>query len=241
MLTIFRYAFAGLLLVKVLDIAERGRVYLGLPLAALICLVWVVAAVAIARDWHGRAAAVAIAVLAVAVPVLSGMEMYNQHMYLIGSIAVVLALRAAEATLLKAQLSIVYGFGVLAKLNEAFLSGTEVYTSAIARPFWMTFIDYEPSATIVMAASVAALCTEGGLAIALWLPRARWVAAPVGVAFHTVMLVLMTAGPISFVRLLVFGFLLVALYLPFFERELDGLMARRGRRSIRRTLDALPA
>lgn len=234
MLVIFRWVFAALLLLKTLDIVDRGLVYLTVPGTVIICALWVAAAVSIGLGKYVRWGAGAIIVLAILVPVLSGMEMYNQHMYLIGSIALALLIGgAAQKPLLRAQLSIVYGFGVITKLNEAFLSGTEIYTSAVARPFWSHFIPIEPTAGLMITISVLAICTEAFLAFAFWLPRARWVAAALGLGFHTVMLVLMTAGPISFVRLTVFGFLMVALYIPFFDRELDALVdrmrARRGK------------
>jgi hypothetical protein len=225
MLTIFRVVFGFLCFLKAIDIGTRGGDVIGLASSLLIAIPWAVASVAFMLGRVRIASAVIIAGT-VAVSILSRLELYNQHLYLIASICLIFLIGRAVPTLLKAQLSIVYSFAVLTKLNEAFLSGTVIYASAVKRPFWDNVIGIEPEAWFLIPLSVFSILTEAFLAVAFWLPRARWVALVVGVGFHAVMLVLMTADPASFLRLSIFGFLMMALYIPFFKEELDRLYSR---------------
>lgn len=90
---------------------------------------------------------------------------------------------AWPVTLLKAQLSIVYGFAALAKLNAVYLSGRAlarvVPWREIAAVFGMRATVY-----IVIAASIAAVVTEMLLAVWFWSPRWRAPAVALGILLH---------------------------------------------------------
>lgn len=205
----------------VIDIITRGPESVGLVASLVIGLAWLAASVALGAGYRVRAAASVLIGLAVVVAVVSRLAMYNQHLYLIASICLILVINQAVPALLRAQLSIAYGFAAVTKINGAFLSGTVIYASAVQRPFWESFIPFEPTVALLMAISVFAILAESFLAVAFWFRRMRWVALVVGLGFHVGMLVVMSEEASSFLRLAVFGFLMVALYIPFFGEELD--------------------
>lgn len=225
MLTVFRIAFGVLCLLKAIDIGTRGGDSIGLAAALIISIPWAIASVGVALGSKPvlRLSTAVIILGAAAVTLLSRLEMYNQHLYLIGSICLILLVNTAVPELLKAQLTIVYAFAAITKLNEAFLSGTVIYASAVNRPFWHNVLAFEPAFWFLVALSAAAIATEAFLAFALWMRRLRWFALVVGVGFHAVMLILMTEDPASFLRLSIFSFLMLVLYIPFFRPELDRL------------------
>lgn len=221
----FKALFGLLLLAKAVDIGGRGSDEIGN--AALVTgAVWAVAAISIAVDRWVRVASLVIIVLAVFVAVFSDLAMYNQHLYLLGSICAILAIDVEVEVLLKWQLTIAYVFAAVTKLNEWFLSGSVVYESAVQRPFWHSVIGTEPPVTLVVAVAIGAVLTETFLAFAFW-TRLRWIALAVGLGFHGGMLVLMSQDMPSALRLGIFGGLMVCLYLPFFRPELDRAFGRR--------------
>lgn len=79
-----------------------------------------------------------------------------------------------DQLLLMTQLTVVYLFTGLLKINERFLSGEIVAVNS-----WIEIPDQMAS---LMA--VGAVVTEVGLAIGLWLPRVRWWVAAAGVGLH---------------------------------------------------------
>ncbi|GGH41076.1 HTTM domain-containing protein [Microbacterium album] len=226
MLTIFRAFFGMLCMLKTLDIALRADDLIGMLPALAASLIWFAAAVALTLGCRYRIAAAVILAISVILPIVTAFQWYNQHLYLIASICLILVVNEYVPTLLRAQLSIVYGFAAITKLNESFLSGTEIYNSAVQRTFWTTFINVDPPVWALIGVSVFAIVVELFLAVAFWLPRLRWVALLIGLCFQIGMLVLMTGGALSLVRLAVFGFLMIALYLPFFQKELDTMLPK---------------
>ena len=226
MLTVFRIVFASLCVFKGVDILTRGPESIGLILSVAIGLIWIAASICIGAGYRVRVTACVLIGLAGVITVISKLAMYTQHLYLIASICLILVINQAVPMLLKAQLSIAYGFAALTKINGAFLSGTVVYASAVQRPFWDTFIQFEPSVVLLIAISVFAIATESFLAVAFWFKRLRWVALVIGLGFHLGMLVVMSEDASSFLRLAIFGFLMVALYIPFFQVELDRKFTR---------------
>ena len=237
MLTIFRVVFATLCFLKGIDIITRGPESIGMVASLPIGGVWLAWSVALGIGYRVRVSAGVLIVLAGIVAVASKLAMYNQHLYLIASICLILVINQAVPTLLRAQLTIAYGFAAITKINGAFLSGTVLYASAVQRPLWETFVPFEPSVALLMAVSVFAIFAESFLAVAFWFKRLRWVALVVGLGFHVGMLIVMSEDPSSFLRLAIFGFLMVALYIPFFQEELDRRFG--GRRSA--AMDWTPA
>jgi predicted DCC family thiol-disulfide oxidoreductase YuxK len=118
---------------------------------------------------------------------------------------------AWPAFLIKVQLSIVYGFTAVAKVNAAYLSGA-VFRSG----FW-----WAAPRAFFSALAVASILVEGFLAIGLWVPRLRPVAFIVGLGLHTGILLAMKlqpAGtPAGTPELLIFGVISLAPYVLFLD------------------------
>lgn len=226
MLRIFQITFGLVLLAKAIDVAGRGASIFGLPLSLLLGGLWAVGGIAIAANYRPRIAASVILVLCFVVVLGSQMVMFNQHLYLIGSICLILVVNVSVPTLLKVMLTLVYGFGALTKLNESYLSGTELFLSMVQRPAWQAIAGIDPPPAFLMGLAAASICTEAFLAVAFWLPRARWVALIVGLGFHAIMMVAVAADPASFLRLAIFGLLMIVLYIPFFATEVEQLRAK---------------
>jgi hypothetical protein len=234
-LNFVRIGFGALLLVKLVDIVARGAERMPLWVTVLISVLWGAAAIALVVGFAPRLAAALILSLIAWLIIASQWSLFNQHLYLIASIAAILALRVEVTLLLRLQLSIVYAFATAAKLNETFLSGTVLYVSVVQRPFWQTLVHVKPPVGFLIGLSCAVVVAEAVLSFGFWLPRFRWVALTGGVLFQLVTLAMTTRNVISFDRLLVFGGLLVLLYLAFFPDELDrswsrttGRLPRRG-------------
>jgi predicted DCC family thiol-disulfide oxidoreductase YuxK len=162
----------------------------------------------------------------------SDQQLYSNHLYLLvlvvglltvarsGSALSIDALRGRGAAsipswplvLLRVQISIVYLFAGLSKLNATFLSGTVVAVTLrregpLAVPAeWRTF---EPMA----AFSLLAILTELFLAAALWLPRWRRAAFVVGLGLHVGIAVWFVPTG----QLAIFSLIILAPYLLFLE------------------------
>ena len=118
---------------------------------------------------------------------------------------------AWPAFLIKVQLSIVYGFTALAKVNAEFLSGAVYRTGAFYFPVpaaWLT-----PGVLSLVAA--ATVLVEGFLAVGLWVPRLRLTAFVVGVGLHAGILLTMNRRPLT--GLTIFAVISLAPYLLFLD------------------------
>lgn len=177
---------------------------------ALLAL-WVVGALLLVIDRRPALGAGAVAASGTAIIFITP-GLYYSHLYLLIVVAAVLALFAQEhqRTLLRAQLSIVYGFGALTKVNGTYLSG-EVLEVWLARSPLFGGLAL-PTWTLVTAAALSILC-EGFLALGLWSSRTRVVATVVGVAFHAGILLAVPDGP----TLAIYAGTMFALYWLFFD------------------------
>ena len=114
--------------------------------------------------------------------------------------------------LLCAQVSIVYGFAALAKLNPDFLSGS-VVASYLRRDGPLAVPGAWRSLEPMLVLSLLAICSEAFLAFALWMPRWRPAAMVVGLGLHVFI-----AGWLSPTSsLIVFSLLMLPLYLLFLD------------------------
>ncbi|HEY1012252.1 MAG TPA: HTTM domain-containing protein [Herpetosiphonaceae bacterium] len=114
--------------------------------------------------------------------------------------------------LLKLQLTIVYIYSVLAKLNASYLSGGVLVTYLRDD---LPPVAYAPG--VVVALSLIGLAAEAWLAVGLWLPRLRLLTALGGTAFHITLT--LTIGPAVSLRYLdlgIFTLMMIAAYIPFF-------------------------
>ena len=164
---------------------------------------------------------------------------YNHHTYLLAVIFAIFSLGTHTALLLKLQLTLVYFFAAITKLNESFLSGSELYVSVVVRPFWQATVGADPGPWILITLAAAAIVVELFLAFGFWFKQARWAALIVGVGFHMLLLVTMTNSLRLGLDLMIFGGVFCALYILFFEREVDELLSRRRRRAL--DTDRMPA
>lgn len=200
--------FGALCVLKTIDLADRLPHHTNVATVVVILGAWLAASVTLTRDVRTKLAAGTLAVL---VPVIlsQSMDLFNQHLALIGWIGLWLALLDGEQQrmALRVQLSIVYGFGALAKLNPWFLSGSVLEAGPGSR------MDLPASAWVVLA--VGTVVIEGWLAVGLWFDRTRAVSIVLGVALHVGIIATMATGATSLVRMIVFNGLCVALYLAF--------------------------
>lgn len=197
---------------------------LGPMLAWGVVAVAGVAALALALGQHSRTAAVTLAG-ALAVALAADRQLYSNHLWLLICLSALLALtdcgaarsldsrrrgsiepvQAWPVRLLQIQLSVVYAFAAVTKLNPDYLSGRVL--GAYLRP---AFADL--GAGPLAALAVASVSVEAFLAVALWLPPLRRFAFALGIGFHlAILLSIESALPLT-----VFGLVSVAVY-PLFS------------------------
>ena len=205
-------------------------------LAPLLIGMWLVAALLfIAGMWTRLAGAVLTGVMAYVL--LLDQQLYSNHLYL--AILVTLLLTIADSgarfsldarngarrdaiagwpvVLLKIQISIVYFFAALTKVNPAYLSGDIVAHFVHADTLGL-FPAGWPVMPFMQALAVASIATEFFLAFALWFAGWRWLALVAGLGLH--LSIIFTGGAaigVPDVRFTVFALLTVAPYMLFFR------------------------
>jgi hypothetical protein len=179
----------------------------------------------------------AILTLSMAYTLFFDQQLYSNHLYL--AMLVVLLLTIAESgacfsldarqsgsrdlilewpiLLLKIQISIVYFYAALLKVNPQYLSG------AMLASFWpFNELAALPggwlSVQILPFLAVASILTELFLAVALWVPRLRWLALAIGVGFHLMIIYTGGATPgVPDIPFAIFALVTVAPYVLFFD------------------------
>jgi hypothetical protein len=211
--------------------------YPRLPLAALPLFVgiWLSAALGFALGLRARLCG-AILALSMAYTLFSDQQLYSNHLYLAMLVVLLLALADSGARfsldarrsggrdeilewpilLLKIQISIVYFYAALLKINSQYLSGA---TLAEFWPFNEAALSGGWAASpLLPILAVASVLTELFLAVALWSPRLRWVALAAGVGFH--MAIIWTGGArpgVPNIQFAIFAMVTVAPYALFFD------------------------
>jgi hypothetical protein len=92
-------------------------------------------------------------------------------------------------TLLKWQLSIVYGFAVISKINVVYLSGAVLAANLVHGPLGR-FPQWVGSPRWMGAAALVSILVETALATGLWMPRWRRPTIVLGAAFHLLLVFL---------------------------------------------------
>ena len=167
----------------------------------------------------------------IAYHLLADQNLFWSHIYFLGLLVVLLTVGNSGAcfsldwvrrgrprqsvprwplTLLKLQVSAIYFFTAIGKMNAYFLSG-EVLGEAFRLPAFLE------SAALLQALSVATIGLELFLALALWSRRWQRAAFALGLVFHTLVLVLIGL----YGGLVVFGVIILAPYLLFLRYESD--------------------
>jgi hypothetical protein len=198
---------------------------------------WVLAAVCFTVGLWTRVTGTLLAAVFATIIVLDE-QAYSNHLYLLALVVALLVLadpgaaysldartrkRQSSAaptvpgwpvTLLKLQVSIVYGFAALAKLNPEYLAGHTlgrfVPYSAIE-----AVVGARRMATVLIVASVASIAAEACVAAWLWVPRFRGLAVALGVALHVGMVASVGSG--VRLQLVIFAVEMWALYVLFLE------------------------
>lgn len=230
MLTVVRIAFGAVCTLKAVSllISKTGGSFSPLAAATVASgLLMIAAGVALMLGYRERIAASV--VVATGLMFLVPLGAYSSHLYLLILIALILAVNIEVELLLKLQLTVVYVFGTLAKLNEVWLSGTDLYIAMVKQaPFWETFIGQPASSVLLIPLSIGVVLGEGFLAVGFWFRSTRWVALVVGVSLHGGILITLSTNIVGVMNLLVFSGLMFTLYIPFFR---DMIESRRDRRS----------
>ena len=196
----------------------------------VVFVVWVAAAVALMLGYRGRAAAAVVAA-AGAVTMSSDQHLYSNHLTLMIVLSVLLAVAQPSAAwsldarhgrgrqtipywpvwLLMMQISTVYGFTAIAKMNHSWLSG-EVLDGHFRAPLSDLPIE------LLSAAAIATVVTELFLAFALWSDRLRPWAFPVGLGLHLGII----AGVPDPEQLVPFGIMMLSSYMLFLRWQPGG-------------------
>jgi uncharacterized membrane protein YphA (DoxX/SURF4 family) len=164
---------------------------------------------------------------------LSDQQMYGNHFYLLITLTALLTFANSGARfsldawnsngadspatvpawpvpLLKLQLTSVYLFAGLSKINADFFAG-----HAFATHWRVDVLEQWTGISSLEAVATMTVVVEIFLALGFWLPRVRWVALACGVGFHAV--IVATLGQAINLNLIVFGLAMFALYVPFFS------------------------
>ena len=171
-------------------------------LAWVLIGMWAATAIAVLVGWRTRRTATALAAT-LATVLLLDQQLVSNHLYLMVLLAALLAVANSGAALsldarrtgeqaevsrwpiwlIQFQISVVYGFAALAKINLDFLSGSTVATS-LRRVGPLAVPDAWRSLEPMLLLAVMAICAEGFLAVALWSPRWRPTAFLVSLGLH---------------------------------------------------------
>lgn len=201
------------------------------PVWTLVALVMLTAAGLLVAGVRARTAALVTGLCVFAF--IWGAGYYSNHGYLLATLAVMLAFTdcgsRAETVwgppvyVLRAQISIVYTFAALAKINFDFLSGNGLaswgFRSMLA-PRFLLAMPYLP------AMAIGTVVAELFVAIGLWVPRLRPFAVAVGVLLHTGMILFISPGLLGVIELGLFAAMMFGGYLLFLDR-LPAVLTRR--------------
>lgn len=193
-------------------------------LITAIALLWGVGAVLFIAGWRVSLSGTALLVAIVSTLALDE-QTYANHLYLMSWLVLLLTLAGAGSglnlrrtdspvvrwpvLLLMAQVSIVYGFSALTKLNESFLSGTVL--AGFMGTGVLPFPEGLRTPQILVPVAAAAVFVELFVAIFIWRERFRPAAFVLGFCLHLSIMLFM-AGTL---RLFVFALEMLALY-PLF-------------------------
>lgn len=255
-IALLRMVFGALVLLRGVYFVEQARLATdagqfaiagsALPGAGVaLVAVWAALGVALMVGWHSRAAAGAYAALVFALLAADPL-FYNNHLYLMGLVAALLACsdcgaafsldsRHREAItqvpgwpafLLRAQVSIVYAFAALSKVHEAFLSGHVLHVHLSRGPFAPLLPSWLVSNFLLLVSvAVVVIGAQMTLVWALWSPRWQNAAFTIGFLLHAPMVLLANSWHQA-LRLFIFSLLMWALYLLFLRVPVEGRTLR---------------
>lgn len=193
-------------------------------LAGALVVVWIAAALLFSIGWHVPVSGTTL-LLTVAATVSLDQQLYGNHVYLLVWLVLLMLVADAGAgltvgnrdrrvvrwpvLLIMFQLSLVYGFSALSKLNEDFLSG--LVLAGVLRGGIIPFPDSLRTPSFLSVIAALAVMTELFIALFIWRARLRPAVFIVGLGFHVSLILLMAPT----VELVVFALQMLALY-PLF-------------------------
>jgi predicted DCC family thiol-disulfide oxidoreductase YuxK len=194
--------------------------------------IWVAAAVALLIGWRTRSAGLILAA-AMGYVLLFDEQTYSNHLYLLTLLTLLLAWADAGAAysldakrtgprrvpagpvhLLRAQLSIVYGFSAIAKVNLVYISGA-VISLNLEREGWFAVPAALHTPAFLVWVALATILGEAVIAVAVWSERWRPRAFVGGLVLH-IGIVLLMARADRF-QLAIFALEMFALYVLFID------------------------
>ena len=194
----------------------------------MVVVVWVATAILFMIGWR-VALSSTILVLAVVAAVSFDQQLYANHVYLLIWLVILMAIADAGAglavgnpdrtlvrwpvLLIMFQLSLVYGFSGLSKLNEDFLSGQVL--AGVLRGGIVPFPESLRTPGFLSVVAMLAAMAELFVALFIWRARFRPAAFILGLGFHTSLVLLM--APTG--ELAVFALQMLALYPLFLSTE----------------------
>lgn len=198
------------------------------PLVVAIVAVWLAAAILFTIGWRVRVSGSALTSILVAVLAFD-QQTYSNHLYLMAWLVFLLTLARAGSglsiarrdepvarwpvILLMIQLSIVYGFSGITKINPGFLSGSVLAGSL--QDGVLPFPDALITPQLLSGLAVVVIAVESALALLIWRARFRpWVFV-VGLGLHASITLFMSATA----ELAVFSIQMLALYPLFLTPE----------------------
>ncbi len=198
------------------------------PLAFVLVAIWLGSACLLALGWKVHLSGLTL-LSALAFMLALDLQTYANHLYLMAWVVLLLVVSDAGAgsrfdpsqrpvarwpvMLIMMQVSVVYLFSALTKINESFLSGQVL--AGVLRDGLIPFPDSLRTPAFLGVVAGGAVVTEVFLAFALWLPRLRLIAFVVGALFHLTVALLMA----DTLELGVFAMLMLAIY-PLFRSTL---------------------
>jgi hypothetical protein len=164
--------------------------------------------------------------------VLADERLYSNHLWLLVLLVALTALTKAPAErrgeglpyghLVLVQISVVYGFAAVSKLNLAFISGGVLWADLTAEGALVPLPELVVTRQRpLMALALATVVIELVLAVGLWVPWVRRGAAVLGVFFHLGLVALVPGWE----ELLVFALLCWSTYPLFLTRDSSAVVA----------------
>jgi len=188
---------------------------IGLREAMVLLAVWLLSALAFTVGVQVRLSGLVLAAT-MGATLFIDQQLYFSHLYLLTLIVLLVAMADPEnrsetvlywpVLLLKLQLSIVYLFAALSKLNSQYLSGFMLGAN------FRKSLTFSPA--VLSAFAATSVFVEVFLAFALWSTRLRKPAVIIGIAMHAAMVCLLAPPVIA--QLALFAVECLALYPLFF-------------------------
>lgn len=202
----------------------------------LFIALWLIAAVAFIAGWRTRISG-ALLTLILIYSITLDEQAYSNHTYLLVLVVALLTLagcggrfsidaavgRASPTVprwplvLIQIQLSIVYFFAAVSKINLLYISGALISVN-MSRGWLVSLPDALDRWQVIMPLAIISIVVELSMAFALWTRRYRSAGIVTGVVLHT--MIFLTFPVESRLPLAVFGLVMFGMYVPFLDQNI---------------------